>query len=108
MAGKHNESVVPIAFRCTQNLLRNFKRRGKKAQTINQTVPLIVYFKSYSENVFEKVFISVGSDSAFSLKISFYRLALYSLQFYPLKTLCRNSMGHVKTLHSEPMRFSLG
>lgn len=38
----------------------------------------------------------------------FYGIALHSLQFYHLKTLCRNNMEHVKTLFSDPMRFSLG
>lgn len=62
---KHNESVVSIALRCIQNLLRNFKRRKKNPAPYKSKCPLIVYFKWCSGNIPEKVSF-LGSDSAFS------------------------------------------
>lgn len=66
--------------------------------------------RTASEIIFQKFHFcgrEQGSDSAVS-GYSFYGLVLYSLQFYQLKTLCRNNMEHVKTLYYDPMCFSLG
>lgn len=54
VAVKHNESVIPIALRYTQNLLRNFKRRLKKTHPINQNAPSLCILSSVLRTFLKK------------------------------------------------------